>query len=79
MLCLDQGSSLEVLHTFTLSKADFQKKIKFNPMSDDHDLDRARATIEVHHFFSDTTPQFGKLRPLPKIDLEKNKTATCTG
>ena len=26
-------------------------------------------------FFSNTTPQFGSLRPLPKTDWEKNKTA----
>ena len=35
----------------------------------------ARATIEVHHFFSNTTPQFGSLRHVPKTDLERNKTA----
>ena len=32
-----------------------------------------RAKIEVHHFFSNSTPQFGSLRPLPKTDLEKIK------
>ena len=35
-----------------------------------------RATIEVHHFFSNSTPHFGSLRPLPQTDLEKNKAAT---
>ena len=35
-----------------------------------------RATIEVHHFFSNTTPQFGSLKPLPKTGLEEQKTAT---
>ena len=39
-----------------------------------------RATIEVHHFFSNTTPQFGSLRHAsPENDLEKNKTVTHTG
>ena len=33
-----------------------------------------RATIEVHHFFSEV-PQFGSLRPLPGTAVEKNKTA----
>ena len=35
-----------------------------------------RATIEVHHFFSNTTLQVGSLRPHPKTDLENNKPAT---
>ena len=34
-----------------------------------------RATIEVHRFFSEA-PQFGSSSPLPKADLEENKTAT---
>ena len=42
---------------------------------------KTRATMEVHHFFSNTTPQFGRnFRPLPKTALfgEKNKTAATT-
>ena len=31
-----------------------------------------RATIDVHHFFSEV-PQFVSLRPLPEADLEKQK------
>ena len=36
---------------------------------------RTRATIEMHNVFSGV-PQFGSLRPIPKTDWEKNKTAT---
>ena len=31
------------------------------------------ATIEVHHFFLNTTPHFRSLRPLPKTDLDNLK------
>ena len=39
---------------------------------------RTRATIEgaPNIVFSENTPQFRSLRPLPKTDSEKNKTAT---
>ena len=51
---------------FLRQKTDLEiTKSASNPMT--------RATIEVHHFFSNTTPQFGSLRPLRKTDLEKNQ------
>ena len=34
-------------------------------------LESTLATREVHHFFSNTTPQFGRLRPLPKNCSDK--------
>ena len=38
-----------------------------------------RATMEVHHFFSNTTPQFDKLKTSPKTDFGENKNLLHAG